>query len=312
MILVTGATGFVGTALTADLNARGLACRPVSRVPRDGYVTIPEMTGATDWSQALDGVDTVIHLAARAHITRETEANPLAVYRAVNVAATENLASQAASAGVRRFIFCSTIGVNGRSTPARPFTEDADPKPEDAYAQSKLEAEQHLWAIGRETGMEIVVIRPPLVYGPGVRANFASLMAVARKGLPLPLASVNNRRSFVFVGNLTDLIVRCIDHPRAANQVFLVSDGDDLSTADLLSRVARAYGRRSNVFPFPVGLLQLGAAITGKAALAERLLASLQVDIGKARSVLGWSPPYSVDHGLRLAVDADRKARTTS
>lgn len=221
MILVTGATGFVGTALCADLTARGIASRPASRLPTSGFHPVGAIDARTDWTEALAGIDCVVHLAARVHVMDDTAADPLAAFRAANVDATLNLAHQAAAAGARRFIFVSSIKVNGEETaPGRPFTAADVPEPRDPYGLSKWEAEQALFDLGRQTGMDIVVIRPPLIYGPGVKANFASLMRLARRGLPLPFGLISNKRSLLFVGNLTDFIILCVAHPDAANRTF--------------------------------------------------------------------------------------------
>jgi len=246
----------------------------------------------------------VIHAAARAHIMKEDLADPVVEYRQVNVDGTVNLARQAAEAGVRRFIFISSIGVNGNIN-IKPFTEDDTPKPADPYAQSKLEAEQGLWEIQHETGMELVVIRPPLVYGPNAPGNFGSLTRWIDKGVPLPLGAIQNQRSLVALDNLVDLITTCIDHPAAANQVFLAGDGQDLSTTELLRSVARAAGKPSRLIPIPSSLLMLAATLLGKKAVAQRLLGSLQVDISKARDLLEWEPPISVEEGLRRCFSKD-------
>lgn len=257
-----------------------------------------------DLRTALGGADVVIHAAARAHVLQERAADPLAEYRRVNVDGTLALARAAAEAGVRRFVFVSSIKVNGeRTAPGRAFRADDAPAPGDAYGVSKWEAEQGLCALARETGMEVVVVRPPLVYGPGAKGNFAALVRRVARGVPLPLGAVrHNRRSLVGLDNLVDLIVTCLDHPGAANQVFLAADGEDLSTADLLQRVARAMGRPARLLPVPVWVLQAAAASLGKRAVAQRLLGSLQVDGSKARELLGWAPPVSVDEGLKRSV----------
>jgi nucleoside-diphosphate-sugar epimerase len=299
MILVTGATGFVGQALSAELSRRQLAHRPASRDPRPGFVAIGTIDGATDWSEALAGVDVVMHLAARVHVMKENAVDPLAEFRAVNVDATVNLARQAARAGVGRFVFLSSIKVNGEATAAgRPFRASDAPHPEDAYGRSKLEAEEALLAISAETGMEIVIIRPPLVYGPGVKANFASLMKWSARPFPWPFGAVRNRRSLVFVGNLVDFMLLCARHPSAGNRVFLVSDGEDLSIGQLIARLAAAAGRKAWMLPVPPALLEGLAALLGRRAAAQRLLGSLQVDIGETKAVTGWSPPHSVEEGL--------------
>ncbi|AYG67902.1 MULTISPECIES: SDR family oxidoreductase [unclassified Rhizobium] len=305
MILVTGATGFVGQALCAELSRRQVDYRPVSRSPRQGFVVSGAIGGDTDWSAALAGVDIVMHLAARVHVMNENAADPLAAFRAVNVDATVNLARQAANAGVKRFIFLSSIKVNGEVTvPGKPFKGSDAPHPEDAYGRSKLEAEEALLAISAETGMEIVIIRPPLVYGPGVKANFASLMTWAARPFPWPFGAVRNRRSLVFVGNLVDFMLLCARHPSAGNRVFLISDGEDLSIGQLIAKLSLAKGKKALMLPVPPALLEGLAALLGREAAAQRLLGSLQVDIGETRTITGWSPPYSVEKGLAATVAA--------
>lgn len=305
MYLVTGATGFGGQALGAELTRRGLPFRPVSRTLRDGFVAVGEIGGTTDWSAALHGVDVVIHLAARVHVMDRSLAQSDAELGPVNVDGTLNLMRQAAGAGVKRLVYLSSIKVNGETTSGRaPFAADEAPRPEDAYGRSKLEAERGLLALAAGGGPEVAIIRPPLVYGPGVKANFAAMMKWVRRGVPLPLGAVNNRRSLVYVGNLADLIVCAATHPAAANQVFIASDGDDVSTPELLHRLADAMSVPSRQIPVPVGLLRAGASMLGKGAAADRLLGSLAVDIGKTRERLGWVPPYSMAEGLRATVGA--------
>lgn len=304
MILVTGAGGFVGRALTAELGRRGLVFRAASRSRSAGMFQVPPMGPETDWSGALDGVEVVVHLAARVHVLREEATDPAAEFRAVNVEATENLGRQAAKAGVRRFIFISTIKVNGDGTPkGQPFTADDPRKPADDYGRSKAEAEAILIEIGRETGMEIVIIRPPLVYGPGVGANFAALIRWAKSGLPSIFATVENRRSFVYVGNLCDLIIRALDHPAAAGRVFLVSDGADLSTDALLRELMALQGRRQRSIAIPAAMLVFLARLLGHADKADRLIGNLQVDIAKTRDHLGWTPPIARHEGLRMTIE---------
>lgn len=304
-ILVTGASGFVGGQLITRLAAqpsavaRG-AVRAKSEGDHSGLIAVGEISGDTDWSEALLGQRVIVHTAARAHIMDDTAADPLTEFQNVNVAGTLNLARQAAEAGVRRFVFISSIKVNGEQAPLGAcFTAEDTPAPQDPYGISKWEAEQGLQQIAWDTGMEVVVIRPPLVYGPGVKGNFASMAKLLAKGLPLPLGAIHNKRSLVALDNLIDLIITCIDHPAAANQVFLVSDGEDLSTSELLRRVGRAMGRPARLLPVPAGLLQFGATVLGKKAIAQRLLGSLQVDISKNKEILGWEPSVSVDEGLR-------------
>jgi UDP-glucose 4-epimerase len=263
--------------------------------------TVNVIDDETNWTDALDGGDgVVIHLAARVHVMQDVAVDPLAEFRMINVEGTLNLARQAAEAGVRRFIYLSTIKVNGEQTlPGHPFTERDLPAPLDPYGISKYEAEQGLRKLAQHTKMEVVIIRPPLVYGPGVKANFLNMMRWLHKGLPLPFATINNRRSLVALDNLIDLIVVCLKHPEAANQTFLVSDGEDLSTTGLLHRMAHALGRPPRLLPIPTSLLKVVAAILGRRDMAQRLCGSLQVDISKTKTLLGWSPPISVDEGLR-------------
>ena len=263
----------------------------------------------TDWSDCLLNVTVVVHCAARVHVMQDDAADPLREYRNANVLGTMTLARQAAAAGVRRFVFLSSIKVNGEMTgPGRSFRADDAPAPEDAYAISKWEAEQALLALANETGMEVVIIRPPLVYGPGVKGNFASMLRWVAHGVPLPLGAVrDNRRSLVALDNLVELIVTCIVHRAAVNEVFLAGDGEDLSTAGLIERLAAAMGRPARLVSIPTRWIEWGASLLGKKALGQRLLASLQVDIGKTRRLLDWSPPISVDEGLRRAVASLRQ-----
>ena len=266
----------------------------------ENIVSVGDLDKPIDWSSVISGQDVVVHTAARAHIMKDECADPLSVYRAVNSAGTLNLASQAAAAGVKRFIFISSIKVNGEQTvTGQPFSWHDRPSPDDFYGTSKHEAEQGLRALASETGMEVVIIRPPLVYGPGVKGNFASMIKLVGKGLPLPLGAVHNKRSLVALDNLVDLIVTCIDHPGAANETFLVSDGEDLSTTQLLQGVAEAMGKPSRLIPVPVSLLQFGATLLGKKAVAQRLLGSLQVDISHTQKCLNWTPPLTVKQGLQ-------------
>ncbi|WP_019624416.1 NAD-dependent epimerase/dehydratase family protein [Thioalkalivibrio thiocyanoxidans] len=306
-VLVTGASGFVGSALVNRLERDGrwesrAGSRRGGALSRGAeWVVTPSLEAGADWSGALQGVSAVVHAAARAHVLDEAADDPLTEFRRCNVDGTLELARQAAQTGVRRFVFLSSIGVLGRSS-ERPFRVDDPPAPEDDYAVSKWEAEQGLEELGRETGMEVVVVRPPLVYGPNAPGNFGKLMEWVARGVPLPLGAVDNRRSLVGLDNLVDLLVTCLEHPAAANRVFLAGDAEDLSTTDLLRRVAVAMGRRARLVPVPPGLLRAGARVVGRGEMARRLLDSLQVDISHTRETLGWEPPVSVDEGLRRAV----------
>ena len=309
MILITGATGFVGSRLVERLvkdNKIVKACirQNSKKIPPSITTKIDGLTGNTDWASALSNVETVIHSAARVHVMNDLSADPLVEFRKVNVEGTLNLARQAAAAGVRRFIFISSIKVNGEGTePGKPYTADDIPAPSDPYGISKLEAEQGLLLLAAETGMEVTIIRPVLVYGPGVKANFLSMMKWLGKGIPLPLGAIHNKRSLVALDNLVDLVVICLDHPAAVNQIFLVSDGKDLSTSELLRRMGKALGKPARLLPVPASWLNLAATLVGKRNVAQRLCGSLQVDIEKTRQLLGWTPPLSVDQGLKRAAE---------
>lgn len=314
--MVTGAGGFIGTRLVAELISRGVPVtaavrRPASFPQSVRVAQVGEIGSQTDWRVALDDCDAVVHLAARVHMMEDAGANPVDAYREVNVAGTLALARQAESVGVRRFVFISSIKVNGEASPAgRGFTEDDAPAPVDPYGISKAEAEQALFALAEQSPMEIVAIRPPLVYGPGVKANFLSMTRWLSRGVPLPLGALNrNRRTLVAVDNLIDLIITCTTHPAAANQVFLAGDGEDLSTVELLQRTARALNKRARLVPIPVTWLGAAAALLGRKNVAHRLTNSMQVDISKARRLLNWRPPVSVDDGLRRAVAPSSEVR---
>ena len=307
-VRVTGADGFIGLAVLERLNVLS-GFQVVGSVRRAAWLTgttvveVGDLSAQTDWTVALAGADAVVHLAARVHVMHDTETDPLIAFRTVNVDGTLNLARQAAAAGVKRFVFISSVKVNGESTePGHAFIEADTPNPQDAYSQSKHEAEQGLRQLSADTGMEVVIIRPPLVYGLGVKANFAALIRAVQRGWPLPLGTVHNQRSLVALDNLVDLIVTCITHPQAANQTFLVSDGEDLSTPDLIRRMARAMNRPARLMPVPMWALQAVALLLGKGDAVQRLCGNLQVDISKSRTRLGWNPPISVDEGLRRAV----------
>lgn len=308
-ILVTGGSGFIGRAICSRLVADGQD--DVSRAVRSAAAGIPQVTDVpigdigpdTDWVRGLAGIDAVVHAAARVHVTHESAEDSLAEYRRVNVAGTVNLARQAAAAGVRRLVFISSIKVNGERTPeGRAFSADDPPAPAGAYASSKSEAETALRELAEAGGMEVVVIRPPLVYGPGARANFLRLLRWIDRGLPLPFGRVRNRRSLVALPNLVDLVATCIRHPAAANQVLTVCDGEDVSTPELVTRIAAAMQREIRLLPVPVWLLRGLASLAGKGPMAERLLGSLQVDMAKTRQLLQWSPVVSMQTALEQAV----------
>ncbi len=303
--LVTGATGFVGSALCARLAACGIEVVPAVRNPSGlpHEVAVGNLAASTDWRSALTGCDAVVHLAARVHVMDDTAQDPLALYRAANTDATLNLARQAADAGVKRFVFISTIKVNGEGRDA-PYRETDVSAPGDAYAVSKWEAEQGLQRIAAETGLEIVILRPPLVYGPGVKANFLRLMQMVQRGWPLPLGAICNRRSLLYLGNFVDAIRLCIEHPAAAGQTFLLDDGEPVSTPELIRALARAMGRPARLPAVPVGGLELAGALLGKRAAVARLTGSLFVDSSLIRSRLAWTPPYTMEQGLAATVAA--------
>ena len=311
-VLVTGSSGFVGKALMPALLCQGHKPTEVVRRAQEkpngrlSAFVFGNIDGTTGWSKALQSAEAVIHLAARAHVMSESVGDPLAEYRRVNTEGTLNLARQAAEVGVRRFISLSTIGVNGNSTlHGKVFAPTDTPSPVDPYGMSKYEAEIGLHSIAQSTGMEVVIIRPPLVYGANAPGNFGKLRRLVAKSFPLPLCSINNLRSFVSIDNLVDFIATCLEHPAAANETFLVSDGEDLSTPDLIRRMARAMNRPARLLPVPVWALQAGAWLLGKGDAVQRLCGNLQVDISKSRTLLGWNPPVSVDEGLRRAVGGD-------
>jgi nucleoside-diphosphate-sugar epimerase len=310
-VLVTGAGGFVGRALVGRITLQAefdVTCVSQSRASDalGRLINVDITNPALDLAELLQGQQTVIHLAARAHVNKETVADPLSEYRRVNVEVVKRLAISAAEAGVSRFIFLSSIGVQGNAN-NKPFTESDPAAPEGDYARSKWEAEQTLWEVHRQYGLEVVIIRPPLIYGPGAPGNFATLVKWVEKGIPLPLGAIRNRRSFIALDNLIDLILTLIRHPAAANQVFLASDQEDVSTSGLLRSVATAMGKRSRVFPFPALILKAAAHLVGKQKQASALLGSLQVDSSKAFRLLGWTPPLSLDQGLRRCFQTEKK-----
>jgi len=306
-MLVTGTSGFVGQALCSTLVARGqrvrAAVRSADSMPSaDGLdvVAVGEVGAQTNWSAALAGVDCVIHCAARAHVIHETEVDARAVYRAVNVSGTQRLAEQAAALGVRRLVFLSSIGVLGIHTNGRgPFFVSDVPKPVEDYAISKWEAEQALWAVSAQTGLEVVAVRSPLVYGPQVKGNLLRLLGLVARGVPQPFEAVHNQRSLVGLSNLVDLLLRCAEHPAAAGQTFLASDGQDLSTPQLIRLMAEGMNRPARLLPVPMALLQAVGSLLGKRSEIDRLVASLQVDSGHTQAQLGWTPPVSLEEGVR-------------
>lgn len=311
-VLITGASGFIGRQLSVELRRRFMSVR-VSRRPGstatpsiEGIEVIPATgagTAAADWVDAVAGCSTVIHLAARAHVLRETHEDPASIYHTVNVEYAHACAEAAACAGVQRFVFVSSIGVHGGSSGSKPFCIDSPIAPHTLYACSKVAAELALADTARRSGMALTVLRPPLVYGSSAPGNFGAFLRAVARGIPLPLGAVTeNRRSLVALDNLVDLIAICINHPAAANRTFLVSDGEDLSTADLLLRLGQAMGKPARLLPIPPALLQAGARLLGKGDMAQRLFGNLQVDISYTCQTLGWKPPISVDEGLRRAV----------
>lgn len=300
---VTGASGFVGSALSSELKLRGIDVRSILR-------TQQEINGSTDWRDVLQGVSVVIHLAARVHVMHENAANPLAEFRKVNVEGTEHLARSAAAAGVKRLVYVSSIKVNGEETiGGQRYSEESAPFTRDPYGVSKWEAEQALQRVAAETGLEVVIIRPPLVYGTGVKGNFAQMLSAVSRRIPLPFAAVGNQRSLIYVGNLVDALITCAMHPVAAGKTYLICDGEDISTPELLNSLGAEMGRSARLFQCPMWLLSMMGKITGRTDQLRRLVGSLQIDSHKIRRELNWKPPYSLQQGLKITAEWYREAR---
>lgn len=308
-VLITGGGGFIGRNLALEMARRGWkvrgAVRKQSMLPDGvGQVIVGDIDGQTNWDEALSGIDTVIHLAARAHVLRETAPDPIKSFHRVNVEGGAQLARAAASCEVKRLLYVSSAGVQGLQTlPEKPFTEIDPPRPHNAYTRSKLQAEQALMFESSRSGLEIVIVRPPLVYGANAPGNFAQMIKVLRRGIPLPFASVSNRRSLIYIDNLVDALFACATHSAAAGQTYLVSDGEDISTPELLSQLGAAMGYPARLLPCPLALLKLAGRLTGKSAQVERLLGSLQIDSARIRRELGWQPPYTLQQGLQKTAE---------
>ena len=303
--MVTGATGFVGRALVPALIKAGhevsAVVRQIPAPPFAGDITvhkIADIGSEVDWTEILRGVEAIVHLAGRAHVMTERAADPQAEFNRINAAGTERLAQAAADEGVKRFVYMSTVKVMGEQTPAAPFSETDTPAPEDVYGASKLAGEQALLRIAGETRLEPVILRPPLVYGPFAKGNVLSLLKLCRLAPPLPLGGIKNQRSMIFVGNLADAVITCLENPSAAGEIYFVRDGEDLSSSDLIRRVGEALNRPVRLFSFPPVLLRLAGRITGKSLAVDRLLASLQINDDKIRTQLAWTPPFNVVQGL--------------
>ncbi|MEZ9503055.1 UDP-glucose 4-epimerase family protein [Vibrio sp. 10N.286.51.B11] len=311
-ILVTGSTGFVGSRIVELAKERDWAVIPVVRKqiePLTNSLVIPSIDASTDWSGAFEGVDCVVHCAARVHQMNESEQGALTAYRDINTLGTLNLAKQAAVAGVKRFVFVSSIKVNGEfSEPNLPFEPNLKNTPQDPYGLSKYEAEVELAKLSKETGLEVVIIRPPLVYGPGVKANFLSMMRLIDKGIPLPFGAIKNQRSLVYLDNLSDLILTCCEHPSAPGYTFLASDDQDVSTTQLMQTIAHAIGKSPRLIPIPMSWIQAGSSVLNRQHIAQRICGNLQVEIGLTKEILGWNPPVSFEQGIKRTVEAYLKS----
>lgn len=306
-ILVTGASGFIGSAVCSSALDRGISIRATSRVPRSSspniqYVLTPSNDGHSDWDPILDNVNCILHLSGRAHVMRETHSDPIALFRAINVESTLALAARAYKCGVKRFVYVSTIKVNGETTNGKPFRFDDLPQPSDCYSLSKLEAETALLALGLKTGLEVVIIRPPLVYGPGAKGNLQILIECLQRGIPLPLASAAyNRRTLVYIQNLVDLLYLAMFHPAATNKIFLVGDSSSISTVELVRLMGASMGCDARLFHVHRRLFRAGAWMLKKEFLYERLFCSLELDTAHTADLLGWTPRYSVQEGMALS-----------
>jgi len=303
-IILTGSSGFLGSAIYRSLGHRNIALLGRKNLFKESLFFKKQLSGYEDYSDCFASVETIIHCAARVHIMDDKTLDPLSDFREVNTAGTLNLARQAAASGVKRFIFISSIKVNGETTSrGTEFTSDDEAKPRDPYGISKAEAEAGLLGVAKETGLEVVIIRPTLVYGPGVKGNFLNLLKLSNLSVPLPFGSINNKRSMVYLDNLVDLIITCIEHPRAAGKIFLASDGDDLSLARLLGLIRKSMNKRPLLIPIPSMFFMLIGKIIGKGEVIDRLVGNLQVDSRDAKNYLSWTPPYSVEQGIKATVD---------
>ncbi len=309
-VVVTGASGFVGQSIVKALKLADYHVVAVSRnlnvSNADISVYVPDYSFQNEWQRLLSSNDVVIHLAARVHIMQDQAENPLEAFLAVNLHNTVSLAKAAAKVGIKRFVFVSSIKVNGEHTHSQEFSEQDAANPQDAYAVSKWEAEKALREIEKETGMQVVILRPPLIYGPNVKANFASLIKLVDKGVPLPLASINNKRSLIYLGNFVDAIITCVQHPKAAGNTYLVSDGEDISMPQLIRKIAYALNRPSRLFSFPVPIMYLIAKLAGKSSSLQRVTQSLAIDSSKIRQELNWHPPFTIEQGLKETADWHR------